>query len=180
MSDTLHLGSLITTPQERDAIHVAVAPVTAAEMLSPGQHVSLNASGEAVGGGNTIGIVDPYLRERPATGERFWLFLYPGSITSLRHDWTHPAFEAVLPKDRSESEQWLRGFAIDVEMSYELLIEAAKEYLDTGTGHCLGFDTPDRCWRDGEEFWRHFEIVTNQSVPAGTRSDSCLFFRCAC
>lgn len=49
MSDQskLGLGQIITSQQERDAIHIAVAPVTAAEKLNPGDHVALTQEGEA-------------------------------------------------------------------------------------------------------------------------------------
>jgi hypothetical protein len=90
------LGQLIEDgDRRRDAIHVAVAPVTAAGRLVPGQHVGLirEDDPELVGPcDRTIGIVDPFLAEEVEAGQRFWLLLYPGTITALRHVWTHPAF----------------------------------------------------------------------------------------
>jgi hypothetical protein len=93
------LGQLIEDgDRRRDAIHIAVAPVTAAERLAPGQHVGLIREGgtELVGPcEQPIGIVDPFLAGAVEPGQRFWLFLYPGTVTSLRHIWTHPAFTAA-------------------------------------------------------------------------------------
>lgn len=102
MSESLGLGKLITTPQKRDAVHVAVVPVIADEPLAPGQRACVfpvkRADGEYAyhareGGVEAVGIIDPFLRERVVmAGQECWLWLDPGSITSLRHDWTHPAF----------------------------------------------------------------------------------------
>jgi hypothetical protein len=100
-SESPSLGRLITDgDRRRDAIHVAVAPVTAAERLAPGQHVGFVHAGdtELVGAvTTTIGVVDPFLREEVQPGQRFWLFMYPNTVTSLRHVWTHPAFAPRVP-----------------------------------------------------------------------------------
>lgn len=99
MDDGPKLGRLIDDgDRRRDAIHIAVAPVMAAELLAPGQPVGFVEPGnmELVGPcAERIGIVDPFLTASVAPGQRFWLFLYPGSITGLRHVWTHPAFSAA-------------------------------------------------------------------------------------
>lgn len=93
------LGRLIDDgDRRRDAIHVAIAPVTAAARLAPGQHVGLVEAGslELVGPCDKhIGIVDPFLTKDVEPGQRFWLVLYPGSVVAMRHIWTHPAFTAA-------------------------------------------------------------------------------------
>jgi len=100
------LGQLITDgDRRRDAIHVAVAPVTAAARLAPGQHVGLVQDGntELVGPcDRVIGVVDPFLAADVEPGQRFWLFLYPGTITGLRHVWTHPVFTAAAAAVREK------------------------------------------------------------------------------
>jgi len=95
------LGKFITDgDRRRDAIHIAVAPVTAAAALTPGQHVGLVGDDtEQVGpADNCIGIVDPFLQRAVEPGQRFWLFLYPNTVTSLRHYWTHPDFMPKPPR----------------------------------------------------------------------------------
>ena len=100
------LGKLIEDgDRRRDAIHIAVAPVTAASDLIPGQRVGFvsNTDRELVTETDeTIGIVDPFLTEPVKAGERFWLFLYPNTIQSLRHVWTHPAFTGAVMKVNHE------------------------------------------------------------------------------
>lgn len=114
MSESLGLGKIITTEQHRDAVHVAVAPVVAAQDgLVPGRHIGIISGDTAGVVDNPIGIVDPFLACSPKKGERFWMYLYPGSITSLRHDWTHPAFnddQSCKMADKASSEAWLRMF----------------------------------------------------------------------
>jgi len=73
-------GKLITDPQaRRDAVHVAVIPATAPCVLQPGQRLQ-------------SGVVDPFLTESVQPGQRYWLFLFPGTVTGIRHVWSAPAF----------------------------------------------------------------------------------------
>jgi len=84
--------------RRRDAVHVAVAAVTAETRLSPGQHIGLVRADNmelVCQTERNIGIVDPFLTEDVEPGQRFWMFLYPDTITGLRHIWTHPAFSAA-------------------------------------------------------------------------------------
>lgn len=106
MSDTQMLvGKLIDDEvTKRDAVHVAVMAVTADSDLQPGQRVCLSASGDyakrSLNEKGVIGIVDPFLRDTVYKGDRFWLFLLPNTVTSLRHVWTHPK---VPDEDQPES-----------------------------------------------------------------------------
>ena len=97
--DNLELGKIITREQQRDAIHIAVVPVIAREQLEPGEHVGIaQRDGQNIWIAKytfkNVGVVDPFLTSAVLPGQHCWLFLYPGSITSLRHDWTHPDLPA--------------------------------------------------------------------------------------
>lgn len=100
------LGHIIEDgDRRRDAVHIAVAPVTAASRLAPGQHVGLMQADnvELVGVcDHAIGVVDPFLAADVEPGQRFWLFLYPGSIGGLRHVWNHPAFTRAAASVREK------------------------------------------------------------------------------
>ncbi len=105
-----NLGETPTEDARRDAVHVAVAPVIAARTLQPGWHVGLDENGQAYSPTcdrrteETVGIVDPFLDHWVDKGERFWLWLYPNTVTSLRHCWTHPSFVPRLPEKPRESQ----------------------------------------------------------------------------
>ena len=106
MSNEHGIGKLIegdegTDTENRDAVHMAIIPVMAGELLISGDHVAIVQRSdryEAFNDESPVGIVDPFLTDRLGArlvigkGERFWLFLYPGSISGLRHYWWHPTF----------------------------------------------------------------------------------------
>lgn len=173
----VNLGQLITTPQQRDAIHVAVAPVIAAEAVEPGQHIQLNHEGKACSGKEPIGIVDPYLKQDVMPGDQFWLFLYPKTVTNLRHDWSHPAFERKTKLDENAAIAWLTEFAKEGKYTYgELIAEAKNSIADSDYYISLGTDTPTRWYDEIETFWKHIETVTGLKVPDKTHAP----FSCAC
>jgi hypothetical protein len=76
---------------------MAVVPATAAYLLLPGQRVCRLPDGQFGTAGEPVGIVDPFRDDVVRAGEQFWLCLFPGTVTSLRHVWTHPAFQAAPP-----------------------------------------------------------------------------------
>lgn len=95
------LGQLISEGESpnRDALHVAVVPLTAAHKayLRAGEPFKLNTAGLAVSChiDDSIGVADPFLKESIRPGERFWGLLIPGSVSNLRHDFDHHAWPKV-------------------------------------------------------------------------------------
>jgi len=177
------LGKLIEGEGHRDAIHVAIAPVTAGEKLYPGQHIDVGGEGKrAYKSGEPIGIVDPFLKEPVYDGEQFYILLYPNTITSLRHHWVHPSFGAESEsKVESESNaghvQWLKDFSEEIGIDYDTLLVVAEEWVRDGESYCFPHTTPPECWAKAEEMWVHLRHVADFPIPPG-ESDSP--FRCAC
>lgn len=201
VSETIEkLGKLIGPDDKRDAVHIAVAPVIAAMRLIPGMHVGLvegsteqiTAVAEAM-----LGIVDPYLTAAVEKGERCWLFLYPRTIESLRHEWTHPAFPLPVvmakPKpSREESERWLRDYIKHADCpGYEAVMAAAvgdheknrrddddEDYCySSNDGEYLHFGGRDAHGTIPREFWDHVENVTGKTIPDEMRAR---WFSCSC
>lgn len=180
----LKLGQKITEPQERDAIHVAVIPVRIYQyyngkgQVTPGTHVGfLHDDYVSVNSPKLVGIIDPFLDPSKELhhGDRVWLFVYPNTITSLRHDWEHP--DITLKKRESllvdRAIATLKDIAEQVEMSLPQLVELLSNYLDTGEWHTLNFDTPDI---DAEAMWDAFEVVTGRRGAQHKDNP----FSCAC
>jgi len=179
-TNAVNLGQLAAFDAARDAVHIAIAPVVAAERLSPGQHVGFK--GERVGVmDKPIGIVDPFLKGAVFEGERFYLLLYPNTVTSLRHEWQHPAFSEGASTAQL-AEEWFRRFAADVDLTYTDVLNAAHEYVRTGevfTQHDSQaaikamWDAATRV-----SFWDNYEALTGTKVSAEDREG--MVFSCSC
>lgn len=168
MSDT-KLGDLITRGTgERDAIHVALAPVVAAERLKPGQHIGFVRpyNTELVGiSSEPLGIVDPFLEHSVERGQRFYMVLYQNTVTGMRHQWEHPAFP---PPSAEESERWMQELADELGKDItELLSEIGDGSVYTGSEERYGI-------RENDEIRRHYEAITGHAAPSD------IHFRCAC
>jgi len=150
MSGDIGIGRLIQGDAHRDAIHVAVLPATAGEQLRPGQRVTIDKNGKTAFGAPlvlvnncpdpTVGIVDPFLYQPVEPGQDFYVFLLPGSITSLRHDWTHPVLD-----EQPLAKVWLENYAKFKGLRYDDMM-ALKN---------LPRDMP-------QAFWDNFQTVTGK------------------
>lgn len=196
------LGSIIGPGEKRDAIHLAVEPVVAAERLLPGEHVSLDVSTNTatrVRVGQGVGIVDPFIEGAVREGERFWLVVYPRQINSLRHVWEHadfapsadltPAPPAPLPLVENpalKAEAWLRKYAADTfgigagdddvdddyYLTFDQFIERAVESEGEYTFHISGADAHGEV---PQEFWSNLSIYVGR--PLTGKPD---YFSCSC
>lgn len=175
----------------RDAIHVAIAPAVAGEKLYPGQDVIVINGVACSATAGRVGIVDPFLSLAVYPEQRFWVFLIPGSITSLRHEWTHPAFDDAGRLDAgiklpagvqvtelgtcTASDAWIREFAGSVGLEYDELMSGARDWLAHGEFLNRGELLYDVDLLAG--FWEHYAIATGRMVPASKRQN---FFSCSC
>lgn len=185
MSDIqrLGIGEVITTHQEKDAIHIPIIPVVAGEELKAGEHVKIENNCIFRTDKESIGVVDPYIRGIVLQGEGVWLFLHPGSVISLRHDWTHLSF--IDEETKKKSEEWLRNFCSTHNCPrYEIVMMAIEDDLgydeDYGCGSCidderLHFNGYDAGGIIPTEFWDHAEIVLGKKLPYKPK-----YFSCSC
>lgn len=174
------IGSILTTPQNKDAVHMAIVPVTAAQDLMPGQHIGPVDSGMLKFGADSkqyVGIVDPFIKQPVGKGQEFWLFLYPGSITSLRHDWTHPVKFSNFYGDYHVTA--VHKIADSLEVDYDELMNFADGWVEDTS------QWPDY-WCDGgrfdgvslpDSFWKHYEAIRKVQVNPERKHS---FFTCSC
>jgi len=185
MSLQENIGKLITTDDlfKKDAIHIAVAPVIATDILYPGAPLGFSEPGNTqkveVNRVSPIGIVDPFLPSPVKEGEKFFMFLFPNTITGLRHDWIHPAFVTDTPltnnieipsytstsaafQDRSRSYEHLNAVAHDFGMSFEDFIHDLTVFSDFRDDDMYTYSVPDAEVYDYDwpTIWRYFTEYT--------------------
>ena len=168
------LGQLIEGDAERDAIHVAIIPAVAGDRLLPGAKVGRDEDGLYVTRVEPLGIVDPFLNRPVELKDRFWLFLFPNTVTGMRHHWEHPAF--VGDEARSASKEWLHRKAEEFDWSYEELVDLAKTHWKHGDLFCGDYEGYDFN-RYYPEIRLHIQIATGMTLPETDEDD---YFRCAC
>lgn len=191
----------------RDAVHVAVISARAGQNLFPGQHVGLRpgeGEREAWPIDKLIGIVDPFITGKVGAGARFWLYLYPRTITGLHHVWAHPDIPdasrpangaapatvdvgalALLTAARANSEAWLRAFCRgSAGLCYESVIarvlenerEAGVVDLEDDEDASLHFSGKDAHGEIPPEFWVHAATVLGRPIM-GPKAK---WFSCSC
>lgn len=184
MSDknAIPLGKFIYGDAEKDAVHIAIAPAIAGEELKPGDFVALTFGGTHYPIAKKekykpIGIVDPFLPRHVVKNEEFYVCLFPGTITSLRHDWTHPAFPD--PRNaRLEIKSEIEAFAELIDVSYEELMEKAGNFVFKN--ETIAVFSSDNVYAastsEWEQFWKNYKLFTG----VHDFDESQFTFRCAC
>lgn len=180
MSQNDQLGRTPKETDGRDAIHVAIAPITAAQKLAPGQDVGLVGDDRAGICDDPIGIVDPFLKHLVFPDQRFWLLLYPNTITSLAHAWEHPAFDVP---SLDNSKVWLEEFAKQCGIAGHELIDHIKEYVATGDPWVqMDSERARTAFEDciEKDFWTHVKNVTGLDKPKDEEVSWGSPFSCSC
>jgi len=162
------IGQLVGHWGVRDAIHCPIISATAKMNLNVGTPVIVLENGEAEQSDlmNCVGIVDPFLGCYVQKGERFWVLVRPGSISSLTHTWTHrriPGFAEVVP-DKEKARVRLEEFAngpLHVSL-VEMLdaIEACRRDSDN-----MLYDHGYESLRVYDGFWDDYMIFTGRPDP---------------
>lgn len=193
----------------RDAVHFALYPAVAGMSIWPGDAVVFTPDGAAlryeekqITTIKPLGIADPFCTRRINEGERFWVFLYPNTITSLRHAWTHPAFPdeppaLVAPKVDdaiAKAEAWLRnhhhtkiidGWTPETGDEYdepnesvktfEAFIQTMRDWVVSGGlyGDAATLRHDHRDEDASPEFWDNFYIYTGMRLRSTAHPFSC-------
>lgn len=174
----VNIGKTPESTAKRDAVHVALAPIVAGENLAVNDRVHVRDGKAYRCTSQPTGIVDPFRDTPVVNGAMFWLFMYPNTIRSIRHDWQHPDVpdSAIARDPEGESMRYMEGYANSINRSVGYVLERIRErdsiIADGVDQHSWEYDGPV------SEFWRHAEILIGESIPASYRDD--FVFSCSC
>lgn len=199
-----YLGEVIKDPtiQFRDAIHIPVVPMTIGpgyKYPTPGDPVQL-----LPGNNNVIifyddayhkpelkiGIIDPFIKYSFGdlkSGDRVWVWLTPGTVTGVRHQYTHPILDAP-PVEQSEAEKALRewcaihSFDYDEVIAVGVAVATGKtsewgEYITRRGQDLSGYGEIAAEARNGN-FWENLEKVIQAELPQEKRDS--IGWSCSC
>lgn len=192
MSDT-KVGVLIEGFAYRDAIHIAIAPVEAGCAISPGGQIKFQNGSTTIvervshdmPDNGALGIADPFLTRVIKKGQKFYMFLFPQTITGMRHQWMHPAFpfevtetqeaKVVTLTQKELSIKWMKSYAHLMDVDIYDLLDAGDLYVKHNEYWCdggkfEGVSLPD-------EYWFHYEYIRDTSIPTEKKGN---FFSCSC
>jgi hypothetical protein len=175
----------------RDAVHVAVFAAVSDDKLMPGQAVSILAHDDKtvivkglVDGKKGVGIVDPFIDAPIKSGQRFWVYLYPRTITALAHRWSHPAFEKadtsyVPPSQKLVSEKWLKDFCKSHDApDYKTFMQVVRDHLDSKSNEkSLFVGSQDAHGDIPDELWDHVGNVLGRAIGDDEKPK---YFSCSC
>lgn len=178
--NAMTIGQLVGHIGVRDAIHCPIISAVAKMNLNVGTPVVILESGEAEQSDffSYVGIVDPFLKAYVQKGEQFWVWVKPGSISSLTHKWTHnriPDVAEVVPEKeaaRVRLEEFANG-PLHVSLEEMLAVIAA---CATGHGDPL-YDHGYEGLSEYEGFWDDYMLYTGKPDPNQSR-DFYGFFTC--
>lgn len=166
---------------ERDAIHIAVVPLVAGEKLNPGESFkNRNGAAMAIHCRYRDGVVDPFLQAPLEKGDRFWAFLNPGSITSLRHSWTHPSFDDKKELWECEEDHyaWLVKFAKKHGFNLDELLSIGDEENPFTGGLTKWGDFDDDFYEEKSLLFEHLEAYLNKRISEEIKDN--VYFSCTC
>lgn len=182
------LGTIITDKEVgRDAIHLACLPAVCGDKwLTPGADVGFTDGLASATAKTLVGIVDPFLKAPVSKGQKFLVVIYPRTITSLRHVWSHPDVaedvdtnltETVATVDpvaaaRIRLDQIARNLIDEGDDSLMYLMNGMRDgYISDGDrfeGYS-SIDIPD-------EAWDLYKTITGNELQK--RED--VYFSCSC
>lgn len=180
------LGKILDKDSEetRDAVHVACLPAIAKEPLDPSERVGYR-DGYADKSYEHIGIVDPFLDEMVWTGEKFWILLFPRTITGLRHLWTHPnPYLQDLGNTDVSAKEKAKAYLYEVAnetigITLDEFLAGLDGWVQSGTVPCIFGDEPNTrsVLPDLDKLWEAYRVYKDFD---GEIKDEEVYWSCSC